>query len=85
MLNCLHFWVRVRVRVRLGLGLGVLGPTIEAKSDCGCARSLNSFWPPILRSQRPKKNVSLLMQKIQKRVQMARVVFNKVCTANSGC
>ncbi len=43
--------VRVRVRVRLG----VLGPTIEAKSDCGCARSLNSFWPPILRSQRPKK------------------------------
>ncbi len=35
--------------------LGVLGPTIRAKSDCGCARSLNSFWPPILRSQRPKK------------------------------
>ncbi len=57
--------------------LGVLDPTIRAKSDCGCARSLNSFWPPILRSQRPKKNVSLLMQKIQKRVQMARVVFIK--------
>ncbi len=57
--------------------LGVLGPTIRAKSDCGCARSLNSFWPPILRSQRPKKNVSLLMQKIQKRVQMARVVLIK--------
>ncbi len=35
--------------------LGVLGPTIRAKSDCGCALSLNSFWPPILRSQRPKK------------------------------
>ncbi len=30
-------------------------------------------------------NVSLLMQKIQKRVQMARVVFYKVCTANSVC
>ncbi len=35
--------------------LGILDPTIRAKSDCGCARSLNSFWPPILRSQRPKK------------------------------
>ncbi len=57
--------------------LGFLDPKIRAKSYCSCARSLNSFWPPILRSQRPKKNVSL-MQKIQKRVQLARVVFH-VC------
>ncbi len=40
--------------------LGVLDPTIRAKSDCGCARSFgwsteNSFWPPILSSQRPPK------------------------------
>ncbi len=39
--------------------LGFLGPTIRAKSDCGCARSLNSFWPPIHSSQRPKKCFSV--------------------------
>ncbi len=57
--------------------LGVLGPTIRAKSDCGCARSLNSFWPPNPQISEAQKNVSLLMQKIQKRVQMARVVLIK--------
>ncbi len=39
--------------------LGVLGPTIRAKSDCGCARSLNSFWPKSSDLRGPKKCFSV--------------------------
>ncbi len=49
---------------------------------CTVLEQLLAANPQISEAQ---KNVSLPMQKIQKRVQMARVVFNKVCTANSGC
>ncbi len=47
---------------------------------CTVLEQLLAANPQISEAQ---KNVSLLMQKIQKRVQMARVVFYKVCTANS--
>ncbi len=47
---------------------------------CTVLEQLLAANPQISEAQ---KNVSLLMQKIQKRVQMARVVFNKVCTVNS--
>ncbi len=46
---------------------------------CTVLEQLLAANPQISEAQ---KNVSLLMQKIQKRVQMARVVFYKVCTAN---
>ncbi len=47
---------------------------------CTVLEQLLAANPQISEAQ---KNVSLLMQKTQKRVQMARVVFYKVCTANS--
>ncbi len=47
---------------------------------CTVLEQLLAANPQISEAQ---KNVSLSMQKIKNRVQMARVVFYKVCTANS--
>ncbi len=58
--------------------LGVLGPTIRAKSDCGCARSLNSFWPPILRSQRPQKMFLCWCKKFKRGFKWLGFVENSV-------